>query len=324
MCETVGFRSGNYDLPEYDEVSVPTTRFAKRGEAPFKQPRICILTKQHKYQPDKTGNLHNMDDLREFAKVCEQAVRRAGATILDWVGRFEVYKKGPSDLVTQADLAAQEAVRSTVLEAFPDHGFVGEEGPPGGADAPGGYRWIVDPLDGTTNYAHGVPHFAVSLALERQGEILVGAIFDPNRGEYYMAIRGQGATLNGKPLKTSGVLDLADAIGAVGFPYDLRPDSPDLLVFNTAVFRCQSVRRTGCTSLNLAYLAAGRFDVYWAYGTHIWDVAAGVLLIREAGGVVTAPDGGPFDIRDAKLLAAATEPLHAQLRQMAAEALAGR
>lgn len=265
-----------------------------------------------------------MNDLQRFAEICQEAVRRAGTEILGWIGRFEVHKKGPSDLVTQADLAAQDVVRRIVLEAFPDHGFVGEEGPPGGADAPAGYRWIVDPLDGTTNYAHGVPHFAVSLALERQGTILVGAVFDPNRDECYMAVRGQGATLNGRPLRTSGVVDLSEAIGAVGFPYDLRADSPDLLVFNKAVFRCQSVRRTGCTSLNLAYLAAGRFDVYWAYSTHPWDVAAGVLLISEAGGVVTAPDGGPFDLQKARLLAAATEPLHKQLRQMAAEALAGR
>ena len=265
-----------------------------------------------------------MSPTSEYIKVCEEAVRAGGTTVLDWIGRFDVREKGPADLVTPADLASQEAVRRIVLGAFPDHCLVGEED----AHAPGParraeYRWIVDPLDGTTNYVHQVPHFAVSLALERNGEALVGAVYDPNREECFTAVAGEGARLNGRPLRTSTVADLSQALAVVGFVPNIQPGSPDLLVFQKAVFRCQSVRRTGCSSLNLCYLAAGRFDVYWSFGTKIWDVAAGVLMIREAGGVVTAPDGGPFVLEEAHFLAAANRPLHTQLQELVATSLRG-
>ena len=265
-----------------------------------------------------------MSTTSEYIKVCEEAVRAGGATVLDWIGRFEVREKGPADLVTQADLASQEAVRRIVLGAFPDHCLVGEEDAHASGPAPRAqYRWIVDPLDGTTNYVHQVPHFAVSLALEHNGEVLVGAVYDPNREECFTAVAGQGARLDGRPLRTSAITDLSQALAVVGFVPNIQPGAPDLLVFQKAVFRCQSVRRTGCSSLNLCYLAAGRFDAYWSFGTHMWDVAAGVLLIREAGGIVTAPDGGPFVLEEAHFLAAANPPLHRQLRELVAAALRG-
>jgi myo-inositol-1(or 4)-monophosphatase len=254
-----------------------------------------------------------------FLQVCENAVRAGGRVVQDWAGRFDVRKKGPADLVTQADLASQEVVRKTVLGAFPDHCLLGEESEPD-ALKPGRaeYRWIVDPLDGTTNYVHGVPHYCVSLALERNGHLLVGAVHDPVLDECFTAVDGRGAWLNGQPIHASGVSAISEALAAVGFPYNVQLDAPDLRLFQKMLPRCQAIRRTGSSALNLCYLAAGRFDLYWSYSTHVWDVAAGVLIVREAGGVVTSPDGGEFVLDDASFLAAATPELHARLREVVA------
>jgi myo-inositol-1(or 4)-monophosphatase len=264
-----------------------------------------------------------MDDLLgRCATVCEQAVRAAGATIQDWIGRTSVRHKGPADLVTEADFAAQEVVRTTVLGAFPEHCLLGEEGEAAGS-RPGRaeFRWIADPLDGTTNFVHHVPHYAVSLALERGGDILVGCVFDPSLHECFSAVKGQGARLNGQPIRTSDVADLTDALAGTGFPAAVEPDSPDLLVFNEAIYQCQGVRRTGSAALNLCYLAAGRYDVLWGLSTKVWDIAAGTLLIREAGGVVTAPDGGDLVLDQGHFLAAANPTLYAPFRELVRRAL---
>jgi myo-inositol-1(or 4)-monophosphatase len=259
-----------------------------------------------------------MPTIDDYLRVCEEAVRTGGRVVQDWIGRTDVRKKGPADLVTQADFASQEAVRQTVLGAFPEHCLLGEESVPGqSAPDRAEYRWIVDPLDGTTNFVHGVPHYCVSLALERNGELLVGAVFDPTRDECFTAAASQGARLNGQPIRVSEVAQLSEALAAVGFPYDLKPDSPDLLLFLDMLHRCQAIRRTGSSALNLCYLAAGRFDLYWSYSTKVWDVAAGVLIVREAGGLVTSTSGGDFLLDEARFLAAANENLHAQLRDAA-------
>lgn len=254
----------------------------------------------------------------DYARICEKAARAGGAAVQSWVGRIDVREKGPADLVTQADFASQQAIRETLLRAFPDHSLLGEEQDPATATPPQRteYRWIADPLDGTTNFVHGVPHYSVSLALERHGELLVGAIYDPVRNECFTAIAGEGAYLDGRPIRTSNVRELSDALAAVGFPARTPRDCPDLLVFLEALEPCQAIRRTGSTALNLCYLAAGRFDVYWSFSAKIWDVAAGVLLVREAGGVVTSPDGGPFLLEQARFLAAANGQLHARLREL--------
>lgn len=277
-----------------------------------------------------------MDIIADYLAVCEQAVRAAGATIQSWIGKTSVRHKGPADLVTEADFAAQEVIRKIVLGAFPGHSLLGEEGGdeagPGRAQNASGwvenpsydesqYRWIVDPLDGTTNFVHGVPHYASSLALEHQGRILVGAVFDPCLDECFTAAEGRGAFLNGQPIRTSRVTELSDALAASGFPAKVMPGSPELLVFNEAVFRCQGVRRTGSAALNLCYLAAGRFDVLWAFSTKIWDVAAGALLVKEAGGTISSPEGGDFVLETARYLAAATLSLHGQLWQMISKGL---
>lgn len=257
----------------------------------------------------------------EFVELCEKAVRAGGEILLQRLGRVTVREKGQADLVTEADLASQELIRKIILEAFPHHAFLGEESlaDPVATHVGVEYRWILDPLDGTTNYVHQVPHFSVSLALERAGELLVGAVYNPAASELFLAVRGQGAVLNGAPLQTSRVSTLAGALVAVGFPAVVQPDSPDLKAFLAMVQACQSVRRMGSAALNLAYVAAGRFDGCWSFSTKPWDAAAGALLVREAGGVVTGPGGTPFSVDSGHFLAAANASLHEQMRLLMAE-----
>ena len=268
----------------------------------------------------------------DFLTVCEEAARAGGAVLLDWVERFTVREKAPADLVTEADVASQETVRRILLSAFPDHDFLSEEEPAvtdsattAGASAgksanspptavESRFRWIVDPLDGTTNYVHRIPEFAVSLALERGGEVLVGCVFNPVAGECYTARRGGGAFLNGRRLAVSAATNLSQALVAASFPPKVEAGSRPLLDFNRVIIACQSIRRTGSAALNLCYVAAGRFDAYWARETKIWDVAAGSLIIQEAGGVITSFDGGPLRLDRPQFIAAATERLHRELR----------
>ncbi len=258
----------------------------------------------------------------DYMAVCEKAARAGGAVVQQWVDRFDAREKGPADLVTQADLASQEAIRQTVLESFPDHSLLGEEDDNTVATGERTeFRWIADPLDGTTNYVHRVPHYSVSLAMERNGELLVGVVYDPVCDDCFSAVAGEGARLNGCPIHTSEVCEMSQALAVVGFPPDARRDSPDVRVFLEALERCQAIRRTGSAALNLCYLAAGRFDVYWSFSTKIWDVAAGVLIVREAGGEVTASDGGEFVLEDADFLAAANRPLLVELRELVADGL---
>ncbi len=264
--------------------------------------------------------------LSEYLAVCEKAIRQGGDTIQDWIGRIDVRKKGPADLVTQADLASQQTISRVIWEAFPDHAIIGEEDPSLFADANAHspvseYRWIVDPLDGTTNFVHGVPHYAVSLALERKGELLVAGVLDPILNECFTAAAGQGARLNGRPIHASGVSALSEALGVASFPPNVQPNSLDLLVFMRAVLHCQSVRRSGSTALNLAYLAAGRYDVFWNFEANIWDVAAGILLIREGGGAICTPEGNEYSLDQKPFFTAANAELLNQFRGIASAAL---
>jgi myo-inositol-1(or 4)-monophosphatase len=223
--------------------------------------------------------------------------------------------------VTEADLAAQETVRKIVLGAFPGHSLLGEEDPVHAVPHPRTeYRWVVDPLDGTTNYVHQVPFFCVSLALERRGELLVGGIYNPVSDECFMAVSGQGAYLNGSRIRVSQVAALDHALVAMGFPAVVTAESPDLRLFQTAVYACQSMRRTGSAALNLAYVAAGRFDAAWTYATKPWDVAAGTLLVREAGGTITAFDGTEVRVDRADVIAANSPGLHGQMMMLVRKA----
>jgi myo-inositol-1(or 4)-monophosphatase len=256
-----------------------------------------------------------LDLLEDYLRVCEQAARAGSQVLLQWIGRFEVREKGPSDLVTQADLASQEAIRGILLLEFPKHVLVSEE-----ADRPFDpqheYSWVVDPLDGTTNYVHQVPHYAVSVALVHHGTPIVGAIIDPVRDECFSCVRGGGAFLNGRPIRTSQVQSLSKALVTASFASKVLPGSAEIDQFVAAVLACQAVRRTGSAALNLCYLAAGRVDAFWALSTYAWDVAAGTLLVEEAGGVVTALDGTRFDLRVPHPVAAANPALHQQFCQL--------
>jgi myo-inositol-1(or 4)-monophosphatase len=229
-------------------------------------------------------------------------------------------------LVTDADLASQAAIREILLTAFPDHDFLGEEVEPlekrDSTKPPdnGKFRWIVDPLDGTSNYVHGLQSFAVSIALEAQGQIILGAIYDPIVREFYHGQAGKGAFLNGRRLATSGCQIPGDALVAVSFPPHVRRDSVEIHRFIEALIACQSVRRLGSAALNLAYLAAGRIDAYWATSVHSWDVAAGVLLVREAGGIVTEIRGGTLDLDQPEFLASASPHLHDNMLRVLASA----
>jgi myo-inositol-1(or 4)-monophosphatase len=245
------------------------------------------------------------DELTDYLDAACEGARRAAAVIEDWRPRFAVREKGRADLVTDADVASQRAIRDYLAGRFPEHGFLGEEEDAGrnrpGPDAPP--TWIVDPIDGTTNYVHDVPLYCVSIGLEVGGELVVGVVLEPTRNELFRAARGQGAWLNQRRLSVSRTDRLEEALLATGFPADVRGQERTLDWWRYFSLRTRSLRRTGSTALNLAYLAAGRFDGYWAFDNHVWDVAGGVVLVREAGGVLTNTDGSPYDAYTADALA---------------------
>jgi myo-inositol-1(or 4)-monophosphatase len=255
--------------------------------------------------------------IAEFGKLCEEAARVGGQVLLDHAGRVEAREKNPADLVTDADVASQRAIRDTLLAVFPHHGFLAEENesiPPG----PDGLRWIVDPLDGTTNFVHGIPDYAVSIGLERAGELVVGVVYAPIHDECYLAAAGEGAFLNGRALHASRTTQLSQAVVATSFPPRSDRNSPEVGRFLEVLGRCRATRRSGSSALNLCSVAAGRFDAFWSYDTKSWDVAAGALMVREAQGVLTGPGGGDFRLMEASFVAAATPALHQELCQVLA------
>jgi myo-inositol-1(or 4)-monophosphatase len=234
---------------------------------------------------------------------------------LDWLGRASAREKGPSDLVSEADLASQEAIRGVLLGQFPEHSMVSEEGQRQ-LDPAAEFCWVVDPLDGTTNYVHQMPHFAVSVALVHRGRPIVGAVLDPVHDECFTCAAGGGAFLNGRKIRTSNVATLSSALATASFAAKVEPGSREIDQFVAAVLSCQAVRRTGSAALNLCYVAAGRVDAFWALSTYAWDVAAGALLVEEAGGVVTSLEGGPFDLAVPHPIATANPTLHEQFRAL--------
>jgi myo-inositol-1(or 4)-monophosphatase len=237
------------------------------------------------------------DALTDYLAAACEAARRGAAVLEEWRGRFSVQEKGRFDLVTEVDVASQRTIRTFLHERFPDHAFLGEEeGGPKAKPAPGSPpTWIVDPLDGTTNYVHDCPMYCVSVGLWADQEMVAGVVLDPSRNELFSAAKGRGAWLGSRRLQTSKAARLDEALVATGFPADLRGQEKTLDWWRFFSLRTRSLRRTGSTALNLAYVAAGRFDGYWAFDNKVWDVAGGVVLVREAGGVLTAMDGGPYD-----------------------------
>ena len=234
-----------------------------------------------------------------------QTARDAGAILADRLGRAQVSNKGDIDLVTEADLAAEKLIIERIRSHYPRHAILAEES---GAseelnEGKSEWKWIIDPLDGTTNYAHGYPCFCVSIGLERAGVVEVGVIYDPNRDELFAAERGQGATLNGRQIRVSDVAELNQAMLCTGFPYNVRERPNFARDFANFTMEAQAVRRDGSAAIDLAYLACGRFDGFWEDGLNAWDVAAGLLLIEEAGGQISDFNGRPIDIYEAKVLA---------------------
>lgn len=225
--------------------------------------------------------------------VAVEAVRAAGAIQKARYGTaLTVRHKGAVDLVTEVDLACEEAIRDILARRSPGTAILGEEG---GKTGEGSRVWIVDPLDGTTNFAHGVPVFCATVALEEDGAVVAGATYDPLRGELFTAQRGRGAFLDGHPLRVSPQATLNDGLLATGFAYTYRDDPRNFGAFADLTRASQGVRRLGSAALDLAYVAAGRFEAYWEADLKPWDVAAGRLLVEEAGGVVTGFSGAPYD-----------------------------
>jgi myo-inositol-1(or 4)-monophosphatase len=258
-----------------------------------------------------------------FLTTAVEAVIRAGEMqMARFGGNLRVDKKGAIDLVTEVDVAVERMFRALIGERFPDHQILAEE--LGGAVAiPAGPCWVFDPLDGTTNYAHKIPVFAVSIGLEIAGELLVGVVFDPTRQELFRAARGQGAWLGEQRLQTSGTSRLAEAVLSTGFPPDLAGQEHTLELWRYFSLHAQSLRRTGCTSLNMAYVAAGRNDGFWTHQAWPWDAAAGTILIREAGGIVSNLDGSPYDLYTLDILGS-NGPLHAAMVAGVREAGSGQ
>jgi myo-inositol-1(or 4)-monophosphatase len=257
--------------------------------------------------------------------------REAGARLREFFAQgVETEYKGDVDLVTVADRTAEKLIRSRLSEVFPDHGIYGEEGTRDRLE--GEFRWYVDPLDGTTNFAHGFPQFCVSMGLEQRpaglkptedGTLVAGVIYDPLRDEIFSAEKGKGAFLNGKPMRTSSIPRLAEALLATGFPSRKRHASPNIHFYHEFTLRSHGVRRAGSAALDLAYVAAGRLEGFWEFNLNPWDTAAGILLIEEAGGRITDFNGQPYRI-DSKEILASNGGIHEELLALFADMFEGR
>ena len=231
--------------------------------------------------------------------------REAGGLLVQRLGVAKITNKGDIDLVTEADLASENLIIERIRSYFPQHGILAEES--GEAVLTGGkrseWKWIIDPLDGTTNYAHSYPCFCVSIALEHDGVIEIGVVYDPLRDEMFAAERGSGATLNDRKIRVSSVEELNSAMLCTGFPYNVRERPNFARDFTNFTMAAQAVRRDGSAALDLAYVACGRFDGFWEDGLSPWDIAAGILLIEEARGRVSNFDDQPLSIYTPKVLA---------------------
>ena len=242
--------------------------------------------------------------MENLLSVASQAAKSAGALIRDnWRQVKQVQYKSAINLVTTIDRRAEEMIVGLLLKNFPDHSILAEEETTI-SGAASGYRWIIDPLDGTTNFVHSYPMFCVSIGLEHEGEIVLGVVYDPLRDEEFTAVKDRGARLNNEPIQMSKVAELGKALLATGFPYDHR-ENPDfyLRYFRAFMVRAQGIRRAGAAALDLCYLACGRLDGFWEWKLRPWDTAAGGLIVREAGGTITDFSGNPFSIYSEETLA---------------------
>jgi len=229
--------------------------------------------------------------------------RRAGLLLKDrFTEKHRVDYKGEIDLVTEADRMSEQLLMAEIRRQFPEHGILSEE--TAEVETPSRYRWVIDPLDGTTNYAHGFPMFCVSIALEKDGHIITGVIYNPVSEELFVTGRGKGAFLNGSPISVSATTEISASLLATGFPYDIRRNpNNNINYFSEMALKAQAIRRAGSAALDLAYTAAGRFDGFWELKLHPWDTAAGWLLVSEAGGIVTDISGGGYRLDSPTILA---------------------
>jgi myo-inositol-1(or 4)-monophosphatase len=253
-------------------------------------------------------------DPRFLATAIDIVLRAGDIQLAHFRRDYAITMKGAIDLVTEVDLAVERMCRRVLAERFPAHEILAEElgGPAAGA-SPSGYCWIFDPIDGTTNYAHGLPIFCAALGLEVAGRMEVAAVYDPTRKELFTAERGQGAYLNGARMRVSKAAQLVEAVLVTGFPYDVHKDAESILgLFGAFIRRARAVRRLGSAALDMCYVAAGRLDGFWESRLQPWDIAAASLLIEEAGGCVTLIDGAPFSPRGRSVLAS-NGPLHAPM-----------
>lgn len=253
--------------------------------------------------------------LTKVRRLGRQAAYAAGAVLVrNFAQPQQIMLKGRHDPVTETDLESQRLIIDHIHQIFPEHRILAEEkGVPLAGPAGSDGRWIIDPLDGTVNYAHGFPMFAVSIAFEWQGEVVYGIIYDPLREECFEAVRGEGAWLNDHPIRVSETADLDQALLATGFPYNVVERLEEIMTrFQRVLSLAEGVRRPGAATLDLCYLAAGRLDGFWEQGLKPWDTAAGVLIVTEAGGKVTNFHGQPFALSDDSI-AASNGRLHEQL-----------
>lgn len=244
-----------------------------------------------------------MERINDYLRASKEAAQEAGETLKQNLGKTgEIFFKGVIDLVTNSDNQSQKVIFERLSSSFPEHDFLAEEGlcQKKGAE----FRWIIDPLDGTTNYAHQFPIFCISIALEQKGEVIMGVVYDPMREEMFWATKGRGAFLNGKKIKVSSVSDLNKSLVATGFPYDIRESEVNnIRHFNNFLVRVQAIRRCGSAAMDLCYVACGRFDGFWELKLNPWDVAAGALIVKEARGCLSDFQNEEFSIYGREILA---------------------
>jgi myo-inositol-1(or 4)-monophosphatase len=255
-----------------------------------------------------------MSERQACLEAARDAARIAGRMLRGKIGQSpEVSYKGEVNLVTESDNLSQQMIVAHLSKLFPGHDLLAEENLCRESGSP--FRWVIDPLDGTTNFAHHFPVFCVSIGLEVEGRADLGVIFDPLREEMFWCLRGEGAFLNGKRLKVSAVRDLAGSLLVTGFPYDIRQSRDNIVHFNHFLVRAQALRRTGSAALDLCYVACGRFDGFWEMKLHPWDVCAGALMVKEAGGRATDFSGNEFPgtVRD---ILASNGLIHSQMQEV--------
>ncbi|HWX52968.1 MAG TPA: inositol monophosphatase family protein [Verrucomicrobiae bacterium] len=262
-----------------------------------------------------------MSPRQDYITPLQELARDAGSLLLSYFGKVAIEYKGDADLVTQADRSCEELIVGRIRKEWPEHDLIAEEG--SRTETGSDFRWHLDPLDGTTNFAHGYPVFCVSMGLEYKNELIAGVVYDPTRDEMFVAEKGSGARLNGKTIHVSRTPQVAQSLLGTGFPSHKRHKNPNIHFYHQITLRSHGVRRAGSAALDLCCVACGRYDGFWEFNLNSWDTAAGVLLVREAGGSVTDFAGGPAGVEGRDLIAT-NGLLHAELLGEFQQIFAGR